>query len=315
MKRMALGLGLKRAAVPTLALCATLTLVTAPPASSLTARPGVPATTTAAHPFGPAADIGTAVAPAKAAVDVLPVTRSCTTSLRIRAQAMTAAQLSATCTSLTGQDGYFHRLVSDSGPVAGDRNTSLEVDVFNSRADYQYYAPSMFGVSTDNGGVYLEGNPAATGNQARFVAYRDDTKPAFEIKNLNHEYTHYLDGRFDLYGDYQANIATPTQWWIEGLAEYVGYGYRGVFNSQAATEAPRRTYALSTVFDNTPGNDQTRTYVWGYLAVWYMVENHPADVTKLLGYYRTGAWTAARTFLKQTIGTRYDTDWYRWLLT
>lgn len=119
MKRMALGLGLKRAAVPTLALCATLTLVTAPPRlSSLTARPGVPATTTAAHPFGPAADIGTAVTPAKAAVDVLPVTRSCTTSLRIRAQAMTAAQLSATCTSLTGQDGYFHRLVSDSGPVA-----------------------------------------------------------------------------------------------------------------------------------------------------------------------------------------------------
>ncbi|MFJ1764757.1 collagenase [Amycolatopsis sp. NPDC088138] len=302
--------GIKRFAVPVLGVCATLALVTVPPASALTPHPR-----TAGHPLGPGGDVATAAAPAAPAADVLPVTKSCTSSLRIRAQRMTAAQLSATCSSLTGQDTYFHQLVKDSGPVAGDRNTSLEVDVFDSRADYQYYAPSMFGISTDNGGVYLEGDPSAAGNQPRFVAYRDDSKSSFEIKNLNHEYTHYLDGRFDLYGDYQANTSTPTQWWIEGLAEYVSYSYRNVFYSQAAAEAGKRTYALSTLFDNASGNDQTRTYVWGYLAVWYMAENHPADVTKLLGYYRTGAWSAARTFLKQTIGTRYDTDWYRWLLT
>ncbi|MFF7249895.1 collagenase [Embleya sp. NPDC008237] len=245
---------------------------------------------------------------------VLTVDYTCSASIRIRAQEMTPANLTAACTSLRNQDAYFHGVVADNGPVANDRNTTIEVVVFDSSTDYQTYAGAMFGIDTNNGGMYLEGDPAAVGNQPRFIAYEAEwVRPAFEIWNLNHEYTHYLDGRFDMYGDFNAGISTPTIWWIEGFAEYVSYSYRNVPYDAAITEAANRTYALSTVFDTTYSHDTTRIYRWGYLAVRYMLQKHPADITRLLGYYRTGNWTGARTFLTSTIGTRYDSDWYTWL--
>lgn len=243
---------------------------------------------------------------------ILPIVHDCGPSLRIRAQEMTAAQLAATCASLAGQDAYFHAVVGDAGPVANDLNTTLEVDVFNSSADYKTYAGRIYGISTDNGGMYLEGDPAKAGNQPRFICYeRTDVSPGWQIWNLNHEYTHYLDGRFDLYGDFDASQTTPTVWWGEGIAEYVSYSYRGVTYSKALAEAGKHTYALRTLFDTTYANsDVNRTYNWGYLAARYMVERHPADVTALLGHYRAGDWTAARSLLTSL---DYEDDWNAWL--
>ncbi|MGW3304579.1 collagenase [Streptomyces rubiginosohelvolus] len=310
-------------AVSVLAAC-TVTTLAAAPTSAGTAAPLV---SVASAPYGPSAtapsnapSAARSSAPAKVATQAvnstLPVNHSCSSTLRVRAQQMTSQQLSSVCTSLAGQAAYFHNVVkSNNQPVSGDNNTSLEVVVFNSSSEYRRLAGSLYGVSTNNGGVYLEGNPSTPGNQARFIAYRDETASAFTVKNLNHEYTHYLDGRFNMYGDWNANISTPTLWWIEGLAEYVSYGYLRRHNTWAAGEASRQTYNLSTLFDTTQQHDQDRVYAWGYLAVYYLVENRPADVAKILGYYRTGSWQAARTYIKQNIGTRYDADFRRWLLT
>ncbi|MBB6351403.1 collagenase [Nonomuraea muscovyensis] len=258
---------------------------------------------------------GTCDLAARLAAEVLPITHSCGPAIRIRAQAMTSGQLSGTCTGLAGQDGFFHDLARDGGrPVADDHNTTLEVVVFDSSTDYQTYAGPMFGIDTDNGGMYLEGDPSRAGNQPRFIAYEAEwLRPAFQIWNLNHEYTHYLDGRFNMHGDFTAGVSTPTIWWIEGFAEYVSYSYRKVIYDAAITEAGRRTYALSTLWDTTYDHDSTRVYRWGYLAVRYMYERHRADVDTVLGHYRTGSWNAARTFLTGTIGTRYDADWTSWL--
>ncbi|RKE18630.1 M9 family metallopeptidase [Streptomyces sp. TLI_171] len=246
---------------------------------------------------------------------VLTVNYTCSSSIRIVAQALTADQLTTACTSLKGQDAYFHGVVRDAGAVAGDNNTTIEVVVFHSSSDYQTYAGTIFGISTDNGGMYLEGDPAAAGNQPRFVAYEAEwVRPDFQIWNLNHEYTHYLDGRFDMYGDFDAGMVTPTVWWVEGFAEYVSYSYRNVEYTDAITQAGLHTYALSTLFDTTYDNaDQTRVYNWGYLAVRYMLQSHRADLDALLAKYRAGDWNGARTILKTTIGTRYDADFNAWL--
>ncbi|NUR92891.1 MAG: PKD domain-containing protein, partial [Nonomuraea sp.] len=245
---------------------------------------------------------------------VLPISHTCSASIKIRAQDMTADQLSGTCASLANQDAYFHNLVKDSGPVSGDNNTTIEVVVFDSSTDYQTYAGTIFGIDTNNGGMYLEGDPSAAGNQPRFIAYEAEwLRPDFQIWNLNHEYTHYLDGRYDMYGDFNAGVTTPTIWWIEGFAEYVSYGYRKEVYDAAITEAAKHTYALSTLWDTTYDNDTTRIYRWGYLAVRYMFDKHRNDLTTLLGSYRTGAWSTARSFLTSTIGSRYDSDWNTWL--
>ncbi|MFJ1752593.1 M9 family metallopeptidase [Kitasatospora sp. NPDC088134] len=246
---------------------------------------------------------------------VLTVNYTCSPSIRIVAQALTADQLNTACTSLKGQDAYFHGVVKDNGPVANDNNATIEVVVFHSSSDYQTYAGLIYGISTDNGGMYLEGDPAAAGNQPRFVAYEAEwVRPAFQIWNLNHEYTHYLDGRFDMAGDFDSGMVTPTVWWVEGFAEYVSYSYRGVEYTDAITQAGLHTYPLSTLFDTTYQNtDQTRTYNWGYLAVRYMLQSHRADLDAVLAKYRAGDWNGARTILKTTIGTRYDADFNAWL--
>ncbi|WP_033213129.1 M9 family metallopeptidase [Kitasatospora phosalacinea] len=246
---------------------------------------------------------------------VLTVDRTCSPSIRILAQALTADQLTTACTSLKGQDAYFHNVVRDGGAVADDNNTTIDVVVFHSSGDYQTYAGTIFGISTDNGGMYLEGDPAAAGNQPRFIAYEAEwVRPDFQIWNLNHEYTHYLDGRFDMAGDFEAGMTTPTVWWVEGFAEYVSYSYRNVEYTDALARAGQHTYALSTLFDTTYDNaDQTRIYDWGYLAVRYMLQSHRADLDAVLAEYRAGDWDGARTILKTTIGTRYDADFDAWL--
>ncbi|MFC7615611.1 collagenase [Actinokineospora soli] len=257
---------------------------------------------------------GTCDLQAKLAAEILPITHTCASTLRIRAQEMTSAQLTQTCSSLLNQDAYFHSVAKDPGPVTGDRNTSLEVVVYNSSTDYRTYAGAMWGIDTNNGGMYLEGDPSATGNQARFIAYEAEwLRPAFAIWNLNHEYTHYLDGRFNLHGDFDSNVTTPTVWWIEGFAEYVSYSYRDTTYTEAITEAGKRTYALSTLFGTTYNHDTMRVYRWGYLAVRYMIQSHRADVDTVLGHYRRGDWNSARAFLTGTVGSRYDSDWYSWL--
>ncbi|MER7761658.1 collagenase [Streptomyces sp. NPDC097619] len=262
-------------------------------------------------------DLGARVLPA-----ILPTQHTCNPALKIRAQDMSPGQLASTCTSLVNQDAYFHRIMGAEGPVPGDVNTDLEVVVFDDYTHYSLYAWAIYDIDVDNGGMYEEGNPSAAGNQARFIAHEAHwLRPRFEIWNLNHEYAHYLDGRYTMHGDFEAGMTTPTIWWVEGIAENISFGYRDLRNADAIAEAGKQTYRLSELFDTVydqsgdPEVNSNRVYRWGWLAVRYMLQQHPADMRIVLGAYRAGDWAGARTFLKQTIGTRYDADFTRWLTT
>ncbi|MFD9796765.1 collagenase [Streptomyces sp. NPDC059070] len=246
----------------------------------------------------------------------LPITYHCDAAHTFRAQSLTNAALTAACTSLQGQDAFFHDIVKDNGPVADDHNTNIEIVTFASPKDYQTYSGWIFGNSTDNGGEYLEGNPSDPANQARFLSYVKSVGDGFpgDIWNLNHEYTHYLDGRYDMAGDFDAGQVVPDIWWIEGFAEYVSYSYRGLPDTEAIADAARHTYALSTLWQSSYANsDVTRTYPWGYLATRYMVEKHPADVQNMLAKFRAGDYTGAYAVYNTGIGTRYDADFTTWL--
>lgn len=117
---------------------------------------------------------------------VLTVKQACGPSVKILAQELTASELSATCDSVLKQDPVFHDIVKDNGPVKDDSNTSIEIVAFNSSTDYKTYAGVVFGIDTNNGGMYLEGDPAAEGNQPRFIAYEQPAQDgAFQIWNLN----------------------------------------------------------------------------------------------------------------------------------
>ncbi|WP_274911388.1 collagenase [Streptomyces sp. WZ-12] len=246
----------------------------------------------------------------------LPITHPCDQTHTIKAQALTAADLDAACTSLLRQDPYFHQLVRDNGPIPDQHESTVQLVVFGSRNDYQTYAGAIYGVDTNNGGITLVGDPTKADNQPMSIMYQRDTDNGFpaRIWNLNHEYTHYLDARDDMKGDFNQQTTVPDVWWIEGLAEYVSYGYRGVTDDEAVRQAGQHAYKLSTLFQTTYANsNETRTYPWGYLAVRYMFEKHPQDVATMLGHFRTGDYAGGYAVYNRDIGTRYDADFDAWL--
>ena len=248
------------------------------------------------------------------ATNVLPITYQCSSTLRLRAQALTQAQITDTCAKVAGEETYFHQKVnSHNTPVANDYNTTLEMVVFHSSTDYATYSGAIFGNDTNNGGIYLEGDPSVQGNQPRFIAYEAEwMRPTFEIWNLTHEYIHYLDGRFDMYGDFGDATSVVSIWWIEGFAEYMSYSYRNLAYTDAMNQAAAATYTLSHVFANDYNSGQTLVYNWGYLAVRFMFEKHLADVNAMLADFRPGNY-AAYTTLMNGINTRYDAEFRSWL--
>ncbi|MEY9847018.1 collagenase [Streptacidiphilus sp. MAP5-3] len=253
--------------------------------------------------------------PRQLTLAALPVTHTCDATHTVQAQALTPADLAAVCASLRGQDPFFQKLVEERQPLPHQHESTVTMVVFASPTDYQTYAGALFGVDTDNGGITLTGDPTDPKNRPLSIVYQKPTDDGFaaRIWNLNHEYTHDLDGRYDMLGDFTAETAVPDVWWIEGVAEYVSYTYRGVTDTEAVAEAAKHTYALSTLFQNTYENsDVTRTYPWGYLAVRYMVENHPAVVQQMLARFRVGDYQGGYA-IYHSPGTRYDADFDRWL--
>lgn len=244
---------------------------------------------------------------------VLKTTYTCSPTIKIRAQDMTNEQLQASCDLLGAEETYFHAMLPNNfTPVANDNNKALELVVFDDYTNYNKYAGVIFGIGTNNGGMYLEGNPADLNNQARFIAHEASwLRPAFSVWNLEHEYVHYLDGRFNMLGDFGTATSKPTVWWIEGVAEYLS---RKNDNQGAIDTAKTGNYQLSTIFGNTyyMSDYANRAYPWGYMAVRFMNEKHRADVNAVISKFRVGDYAGYQTFMSN-LGTRYDSEFASWV--
>lgn len=245
--------------------------------------------------------------------ETLPINWKCSDSLRIRAQNLYIDQATWACSVLSDQEQFFHeKLSTNLIPVENDNNEALELIIFDSPNDYRTYAPTFFGISTDNGGMYLEGAPASEKNQARFIAYEADWKrPDFHVWNLQHEYVHYLDGRYNLFGDFSRGISANTIWWVEGLAEYISYQDA---NAVAIKMGETNKYKLSEIFKNNYDSGQDRIYRWGYLAVRFMFEKHQSDVDQILNLLRNNRYNEYQLLI-DTIDIRYDNEWQNWLVS
>ncbi|MFE5711852.1 collagenase [Streptomyces sp. NPDC056501] len=113
----------------------------------------------------------------------------------------------------------FHRVIGTDQPLAGDPNTTLNIVLYASRADYENYHPIITGYDTNNGGIYIE-------NGATFYTYqrRVPQDSSLTLEELfRHEYVHYLNGRFAVPGFfgqgpwYQGDRTTAMD---EGTAEF-----------------------------------------------------------------------------------------------
>jgi len=233
---------------------------------------------------------GSCVVPPKEE-DILTVRHQCTDKIVIRAQGtISQATLAQSCEDMAQQEVEFHALFNTGGvPVVGDQNDTIEVVAFASPEDYEKYAPEFFGISTDNGGMYLEGTPENVGNQARFIAMQCPdswvgTSCQYEdqIYNLRHEYVHYLDGRYiksGNYGSFDYNVS-----WSEGMAEYLANGaeHPRTLNTLKGETIP----PLYNILFMAYGYDNL--YQWSYFAMRYLAEEHPDEMSLITSALQSG---------------------------
>ncbi len=234
--------------------------------------------------------------------EVLAGKHTCSDTLKVRfQQPISNENLVNICQNLTLEEEYFLEVFNQPTPVKNDNNTDLEVVIFSSSSEYQNYAGNFFNINTDNGGMYLEGTPSSKNNQARFIAYQATWLPEFTVWNLEHEYVHYLDGRFNQwggFGDQPSNLV----WWGEGIAEYLS---KKDSNENALAVAPNKTYSFSDLLQTTYANgDTARVYYWGYLAVRFMFERHSDEIDpRLLATMRAAKYPISEA------ECRFDWGW------
>lgn len=209
--------------------------------------------------------------------DVLPEAAQCGVPVRLTYDQLDRDQRQAVCGALDQTTSRFHQLMKTADqPLPDDHNDELEAVIFNSSSHYRDYAGLLYGIDTNNGGLYLEGDPADPQNQPRYFAYQQVTDGKWWVWNLEHEYTHYLDGRFIQKGDFGASQQMINSWWAEGLAEWVAWGEQfprgfAVLRNTPADKRPD----LNTLFRNNYEN-RDLTYHWSYALHYYLVKQQPA---------------------------------------
>ncbi len=260
------------------------------------------------------AQSNTVAARGKPTVDsVLPLEHVCSSTLFFKAQDMTQQQFNDSCAEVGAEESYFHnKLETAWQPVVGDLNEDLRMVVFDDYDNYNRYGSRLFGINTNNGGMYIEGNATDPNNQASFYAHEADwLRPEFVIWNLKHEYVHYLDGRFNLKGNF-SDYPSNTVWWSEGSAEYIS---KEDVNPDAVAlinpNGANRTLAqvLATTYNNTV----EEIYDWGYLGNRFMFERHMEGVRSLRAATRVGDWNTYQQLLS-TWGSSYEQEWQDWLV-
>ena len=137
---------------------------------------------------------------------------------------VSSAQLVQVETELLKTWGIFQEIFgaeSQLTPATGDRTTRVNVWVHNSKADYSEHAGVLFGISTTNGGIYLEGDPSIANNTTNLFVYGFNDGSQWATWAVGHEFWHFLDGKFIRTGGYIEGTSTA---WIEGTADFIQKG-------------------------------------------------------------------------------------------
>ncbi|MDG4864465.1 collagenase, partial [Streptomyces sp. T-3] len=188
----------------------------------------------------------------------------------------------------------FHRVLGTDQPLAGDTNTTLNIVLYGSRADYETYHPILTGMDTNNGGIYIE-------RGATFYTYqrRVPQDSSLTLEELfRHEYTHYLNGRFAVpgyFGEGDWYTGDRTTAMDEGTAEFFDGATRddgvlvrkslvkGIINDTAGG-GPRMT--VDQILHATYDGDGFRFYNYAGTFFEFLWTERPALLQAMYGYLR-----------------------------
>ena len=170
------------------------------------------------------------------------------------------------------KDQFFRMLQTDE-PVAGDPNDTLRMVVFGSKQEYVDYVTYLFGIGSDNGGMYIE-------SRSTFYTW-DRTVSVESTLSLEalfrHEYVHYLQGRYlipGFWGDSDIYNDSRLVWYEEGMAEFFA-GSTETDGIQLLASNANNTQnsignwpSLNTVFNSSYTSGNFYHYHYGNM-IWY----------------------------------------------
>jgi len=122
--------------------------------------------------------------------------------------------------------------------LASDDNEVLTMYVYGTRSDYEVFQPFLFGLDTENGGMYIE-------SWGEFFTYeRTTAESIYTLEELfRHEYVHYLQGRYTvegLWGETDMYADSRLTWFEEAGAEFFA-------GSSQADDVPLRKIMIENI--------------------------------------------------------------------
>lgn len=247
-------------------------------------------------------------------------TRECintenTTTIKLQNSQLSTEQLDYICSEIESVDLLFHQKLSTGmTPVPNDKNDSVNVNIFANQPAFMTTGQVLLNMRDDaETGIYFESDPesnSATANVITFEARRWADNEFF-IWELTHEYTHYLDGRYNKKGDYSSTSPHDLTWWTEGLAEYIADNDSPYLSVKLAQSS--ENFTLSEIISSGYDGDAS-PYDWGSTAVKFMVEQRPDDMQTFRDKARLGQYTALDSWLQTWASDNQDT-FAQWLTT
>ena len=244
-----------------------------------------------------------------ASTELFPTGKTCDIPVNLRAQEMTEEELSAACDVLANTKVIFDEVLNAGitpefqVPVEGDLNEYTGFNIFANLRSHRAWMNYLFD-SDNESGIYYETEPTLfyhssevnTFNAIEWSGGRD------VIRSLAHEYVHALDGRYNKEGAYKKEMG----WWSEGLAEYIGTYYQQPYQ-RFETSVSGKSYTLAEIFNQHNTEGVPSPYSWGQLAVAFLLEEHPSDVTTMLTHMRAGEWDEFKALLDM-FATNYEAE-------
>ena len=119
--------------------------------------------------------------------------------------------------SLKATRSQFFRDTEITQAVANDPNAQSTFVIYGSPADYQAFHSYLYGLSSDNGGIYIE-------QDGTLYTFDRPETDMFVLEELaRHEYAHYLISRYlvnGMWGETSMYDDNRMVWFDEGLANY-----------------------------------------------------------------------------------------------
>ncbi len=193
--------------------------------------------------------------------------------------------------ALTQVRHRFERIMESAPPISGDMNEMATFKIYGTRDAYETYNGWLYGLSTSNGGIYIEQDGTL------YTYERTPEESVFTLEELvRHEYVHYLLGRYaaaGLWGDHPIYDSNRMVFYDEGIAEFLAWGTsrRGIRTRAQLVDNIRSDSAYMTVNEITRASYASGFRFYNYAGLFfdYLYRNRLSTMRNLMFAARDGS--------------------------